>query len=80
MKNKNNMSKKIENAKKVLRDAGYYVDNLWHINDVKQNYKVSDDEAYQILGTALTSDWITERTFEMINDVRIDLINSTDEQ
>jgi len=75
MKNKNNMSKKIENAKKVLRDAGFYVDNLWHINDVKQNYKVSDDEAYQILGTALTSDWITERTFEMINDVRIDLIN-----
>jgi hypothetical protein len=80
MKNKNNMSKKIENAKKVLKDAGYYVDNLWHINDVKQNYKVSDDEAYKILDVALTSDWITERTFEMINDVRIDLINSIDEQ
>jgi hypothetical protein len=79
MKNKNNMSKKIENAKKVLRDAGFYVDNLWHINDVKQNYKVSDDEAYKILDVALTGDWITERTFEMINDVRIDLINSTDE-
>ncbi len=74
------MSKKIENAKKVLKDAGYYVDNLWHINDVKQNYKVSDDEAYKILDVALTSDWITERTFEMINDVRIDLINSIDEQ
>jgi hypothetical protein len=80
MKNKNNMSKKVENAKKVLKDAGYYVDNLWHINDVKQNYKVSDDEAYKILDVALTSDWITERTFEMINDVRIDLINSIDEQ
>ncbi len=74
------MNNKIEEAKKVLKDAGYYVDNLWHINDVKQNYKVSDDEAYEILGTALTSDFITERTFEMINDVRIDLINSTDEQ
>ncbi len=68
------MNNKIEEAKKVLKDAGYYVDNLWHIDDVKQNYKVSDDEAYEILGTALTSDFITERTFEMINDVRIDLI------
>ena len=74
------MNNKIEEAKKVLKDAGYYVDNLWHINDVKQNYKVSDDEAYKILDVALTSDWITERTFEMINDVRIDLINSIDEQ
>ena len=25
----------IEQAKEVLKENGYYVDNLWHIDDVK---------------------------------------------
>ena len=27
----------IENAKLLLKNNGYYVDNLWHINDVKDS-------------------------------------------
>ena len=27
---------KIEQAKAILREAGYFVDNLWHINDAKE--------------------------------------------
>jgi len=46
----------VEKAKQVLREAGYFVDNLWHVDDVKGNYKCSEDEAQEILEVALTSD------------------------
>jgi hypothetical protein len=54
----------VENAKKVLRDHGYFVDNLWHIQDVQANYmKASDEEAQKILNIALTN----EATMEQIS-------------
>lgn len=45
-------------AKQVLREAGYFVDNLWHIHDV---YNVADgniqkDQAMQVLRMALTNE------------------------
>ena len=54
----------VENAKKVLRDHGYFVDNLWHIQDVQANYmKASDEDAQKILNIALTN----EATMEQIS-------------
>jgi hypothetical protein len=35
---------KIELAKDVLRDAGYYVDNLWQVDDVRKKFKNVDNE------------------------------------
>ena len=51
-------------AKQVLKQAGYFVDNLWHIHDV---YNVADgniqkDQAMQVLKMALTN----EATMEQI--------------
>jgi len=51
-------------AKQVLRDNGYFVENLWHIHDV---YNVADgniqkDQAMQVLSMALTN----EATMEQI--------------
>jgi len=51
-------------AKQVLKQAGYFVDNLWHIQDV---YNVADgdiqkDQAMQVLSMALTN----EATMEQI--------------
>jgi hypothetical protein len=57
----------IESAKQLLKDYGYYVDNLWHIDDVKQNYNMSDDEAYDILNEAMQSSYIMENIFEQID-------------
>lgn len=74
------MSNKIEQAKQVLRDAGYYVDNLWHIQDVQNNHKVSEEEAHIILGSALTSDYIIQEVFSMINDIRVDRYYLTEEE
>jgi hypothetical protein len=47
----------IANAKLVLKQAGYFVDNLWHIDDVKLRYNCTDnDQAQDILNGALTND------------------------
>ena len=64
---------KIELAKDVLRDAGYYVDNLWQVDDVRRKFKNVDNETCQeVLDIALTDDWLTERIWETIGEVGTD--------
>ena len=65
------INKEIEQAKKLLKNNGYYVENLWHINDVKDSpfsnekyFNCSDDKAYNILNDAIEQDGI----YESIND------------
>jgi hypothetical protein len=59
----------VENARKVLRDHGYFVDNLWHIQDVQANYmKASDEDAQKILNTALTNEATMEQISLAITD------------
>ena len=58
----------IKQAKEVLENAGYYVDNLWHIKDVINKYKdINEDEAYFILHKALTSERVQSEVFEAID-------------
>lgn len=52
----------IDEAKKVLEEAGYYVNNLWHVKDVQSKFDCSEEEAMDVLEEALTSD----STFEAI--------------
>lgn len=52
----------IEQAKQILKNEGYFIDNLWHIEDVKINHNVTDEQAYKILNKALTN----EATMEQI--------------
>jgi len=62
----------IEKAKEVLRKAGYFVDNLWHVNDVKDAYVVHDNEdAQEVLDDALTNEWIVEQIHLTISDVAL---------
>jgi hypothetical protein len=64
---------KIEEAKEVLRNAGYFTDNMWHVNDVKLRFNVTDDEdAQAILEKALTNDWIMEQIHYGISDAAQD--------
>jgi hypothetical protein len=39
----------IESAKQLLRDNGYFVDNLWQTCDVTMNYDCTEEEAHQVL-------------------------------
>ena len=50
-----------EQAREVLRNAGYYVENLWSINDVyTEGIDISDDDKYDILDKVLQGEWIME--------------------
>jgi hypothetical protein len=52
----------IEKAKETLRAAGYFTDNLWHVDDVKLRFEVvNDEDAQTILEKALTNEWIMEQ-------------------
>jgi len=52
---------KIEQAKQVLREAGYFTDNLWSVKDVMDNYKCNEEQAQEILSKALTNDATMEQ-------------------
>lgn len=69
----------IAQAKFTLKQAGYFVDNLWHIQDV---YNVADgniqkDQAMQVLSMALTNEATMEQIWlaiqmatEILTDVK----------
>lgn len=62
-------------ARQVLKQAGYFVDDLWHIHDV---YNVADgniqkDQAMQVLSMALTNEVTTKQIWHSIN-ISIDLL------
>jgi hypothetical protein len=54
----------IEDAKAVLRSAGYHVDSLWHVKDVTNRFECDNEEAYELLSDSLEQN--VERTFEII--------------
>jgi hypothetical protein len=69
------MKEEIIKAKEVLRNAGYFVDNLWHIQDV---YNVADgniqeDQARQVLEMALTNNDTTDQIWLAIK-VGVDIV------
>ena len=50
----------MEKSKKILKDKGYFVDNLWHLNDVSDRFICTDDQAHKVLSKVLESDYIME--------------------
>lgn len=65
----------IAQAKFTLKQAGYFVDNLWHIQDV---YNVAEgniqkDQAMQALSIALTNDATTDQIWYAIK-VGVDIV------
>lgn len=56
-------------AKDLLREQGYFVDNLWHVSDVQEIFECDDETAQNILYWALTSDNVIEYINDKINQV-----------
>lgn len=54
-------------AKEVLRKAGYFVEYLWQIEDVQAHYECTDEEAMNILESALGNEATMEQIFLAIN-------------
>ena len=57
----------IEKAKQLLKDNGYFVDNLWQVDDVKAKFKCDDDTAQEVLNQALTNDATMEQIWLSID-------------
>ena len=51
----------IDEAKKVLRDNGYFVDNLWNVSDVQVVFECTDEQAQEVLYNSMTNDYINEQ-------------------
>lgn len=47
--------------------TGYYLDLLWHIEDVTSRYKCSDEEALEILDTVFAHELTNSDIFEQIS-------------
>ena len=62
-----------EQAREVLRKAGYYVDNLWSIHDVDDD-SLTDNQKQSALAMALTNERIMEEIQYGIR-VGIEVIN-----
>lgn len=50
-----NQLKHTDHAKALLKKKGYFVDNLWHVNDVLDNYNCTEEDAQEVLEMALTN-------------------------
>jgi uncharacterized protein YcaQ len=57
----------IEKAKDTLRKAGYYVDNLWQVDDVIGRYDCKEDDAQDILNDALQNESVMASVWECID-------------
>lgn len=58
----------IESAKQFLKDNGYFIDNLWCVDDVKGKYDCTDEQAQDILLSSLTNDATMEQIQFSINE------------
>jgi hypothetical protein len=58
----------VEEAKAVLKANGYFVDNLWHVEDVKSKFNCTDDEAQYILEQSLTNEATMEQIWFSIRE------------
>lgn len=68
--------REIDNAcKNHLKDNGYFVDNLWHLDDVRNKFDCTDDQAYKVLSRVLESDYIMGSIHEAICQVAQDEFN-----
>jgi len=50
-----------------LKTQGYYTDNLWHIDDVKNRFECTIEEAFEILNNAVSGELIIEEINNRIN-------------
>lgn len=59
--NKLSQTEKLNLAKDMLTDLGFFTSNLWHIDDVKCLFECDDDSAMDVLKKALENDATMEQ-------------------
>ena len=71
-----NTNKEIQQAKQLLKNNGFYIENLWHVDDVKfgansedKYIECTNDEAYKVLSEAIQQESINECIFDNIQAI-----------
>jgi hypothetical protein len=59
-------------AKETLKNAGYFVDNLWSIEDVKDRFECTEEQAQDVLYFGLTNEYVVEQIQFSIKDYATD--------
>ena len=57
---------KVTEALDFLESQGFYIQNLWHIQDVQRKFDCSEEEAMEVLNDAVSGEWIIEQINERI--------------
>ena len=65
--------KDVNQARELLEKNGYFVKNLWHVDDVMSSYNCSEEVAQSVLYDALTNNYMMSVVWETIQDIAIDL-------
>lgn len=60
---------KDKEARDILTKMGYFVENLWHIDDVKMRYNCTDEQAMEVLRKVLQGEFIMQSVHEIIHVV-----------
>jgi hypothetical protein len=63
-----NVFQLIHMSKLNLHDAGYFTENLWHIDDVMENFECTEEQAMKVLEEVMTSIYVIELAFDLIYD------------
>jgi hypothetical protein len=61
-------SSSVATARELLRSKGYFVENLWCIDDVMENYECSKDVAYDVLHRAMKNEATMGQIWYAIDD------------
>jgi hypothetical protein len=54
-------------ARALLRSKGFFVENLWNVDDVLQNYNCNRGKAYDVLSIAMNNEATIEQIFLSID-------------
>ena len=57
----------------ILEQRGYYAGSMWCVEDVQQNYDASNEEAREVLDKVFSSEWMSMRIYEMIDEQAYDM-------
>jgi hypothetical protein len=60
------MANKISEAKKILEDAGYFTENLWHIDDVQCIFDCSEEDAKDVLKNTMINQGTMQHIWSVI--------------
>ena len=72
---KNKIMNSVEQAKGILKNNGYYVENLPRIQEVQTKFDCSDEQAYNILRNVFNQPHLTETINDLI-DIEVEFLLS----